>query len=75
MSKEPIFGRIQKSDVTEALMSALEEADRFKTVVILYETKEEDNSPGGFIYNGNVTVAEINFLIDRFKSWLMEKLF
>ena len=63
--------RINCNDVTETLLRAMEHAGKMKYVVVLYESKDEETSPGGVITQDEVTLAQMNWLIDRFKYWLL----
>jgi hypothetical protein len=66
----PEMKRINCDSVTEALIRAMEYADKMKHVVILYESKEEEDHPGGFFTQDDVTLANINFLLDKVKFWI-----
>ena len=72
--KRPVkveLARINASSVTETLMRAVEYADKMKFVVVLYETKDEEESSGGVFTQDEVTFAQINWLLDRAKQWLL----
>ena len=64
------FKRINCSSVTETLMRATEQADRMEFVVVLYETHDSEETPGGLITQKDVTLAEVNWLLDQAKVWL-----
>ncbi len=61
--------RIKCTDVTEALMKAMEKADEMGCVLILYEVKDSDPPRMGSFDSG-LTLSGSNWLIDCFKAWL-----
>lgn len=66
--------KIAAKDVTEALARAMELADDMKTVVVIYETKDNVNDrSGGVITNKECEAATMNYLLDRAKHWLLNK--
>jgi hypothetical protein len=66
------FTRENCEDVTATIARAMETADQMKTVVIVYETYEDNKkSTGGVITQDTATLAQINWLIDMAKAWLM----
>jgi hypothetical protein len=60
--------RIIVNDKTEILTQALEMVDDCDTIVVLYQ---ESNGHQGFIHCGETTQADLNWMIDRFKLWLL----
>lgn len=71
MSK-PAFKKESTQSVTDALIKALESADRMKNVVVIYETVDDlPDVSHGVIMTGERTVAETNWLLDIAKDWLM----
>jgi hypothetical protein len=62
--------RIECTDNTEALVKMMEMASDVECMVILYEKKEEAGGGTGFVHIGEATLAELNWVIDRFKLWL-----
>lgn len=48
----------------------MENADKMKNVIVLYETFEEAPSPGGVMMNDDATLATMNYLLDLAKSWI-----
>ena len=60
-----------KRTATDALIEALEMGDDIKHVVILYVTKGE-NDRDGALTDGDISVPEINWLIDRYKNFLVK---
>jgi hypothetical protein len=65
------FARISKSTVTEAIMSAMEEAGRIKHVVIIYETVEGEKATHGVVTDDDLTLADANFMLDVGKKWMV----
>jgi hypothetical protein len=65
----PELKRIKSSSVTDALISATEQAETMKHVIILYE--ETDGEHAGFIVDDTFDRATCNFLVDKFKSYLI----
>jgi hypothetical protein len=64
--------RLTSSTVTEALMAAMEEADRMENVIILYDTKRDDEGPdtSGMFVNEGLDTKTVNYMVDCFKAWL-----
>lgn len=62
--------RIAAPTVTECLARAMENADKMKNVIVLYESCEGDPSPGGIMMNDDATLAMMNYLLDLAKSWI-----
>ena len=57
--------------VTETLMRAIENADGMKHVIVLYETQHDNKASSGGIYTQDeMTLAQINWLLDMGKHWL-----
>jgi hypothetical protein len=57
--------------VTDTLMSAMENAERMKHVIVLYETQHDNKRASGGIYTqDDMTLAQINWLLDMGKHWL-----
>jgi len=65
------FERILKSTVTEAMMSAMEQAGRIRHVVIIYETVEGEKSTHGVIADEELTTEGANYLLDVGKKWML----
>jgi len=66
------FTRENFSDVTDTIAKAMENADRMKTVIIIYETYEDNKkSSGGILTQENATLSQMNWLIDMAKWWLL----
>ena len=63
--------RINCNDVTETLMRAVEHADKMKYVIVLHESKDDEDVPGGVFTQDDVTVAQMNWMVDQFKYWLI----
>jgi hypothetical protein len=60
--------RIKSGSVTDALISATEQAEDMRHVIILYE--EADGKHAGFIVDDTFDRATANFLVDKFKNYL-----
>lgn len=56
--------RLATRDVTDTIAHAMEHADEMKTVVILYETKEGVEHPGGMIIQEDITVSKVSWMLD-----------
>jgi hypothetical protein len=66
------FKRIPCGAVTDALIKAMDNADKFDTVIILAQGKPGPNE-GAYSYeNSDVTVACALFLAKCYEWWLME---
>jgi hypothetical protein len=63
--------RIKLSTVTDALLAAMERAEQMEHVLILWCPKGEVSAAGGFMTDGEQTVAETVWMIERFKQWLL----
>lgn len=57
---------------TEALIKALEKADKMKYVAIVYETLDGESKPYGIIIQQDMTVAQVNYLVDVIKCYLLK---
>jgi len=66
------MNKIAAKDVTDALAQAMENADRMKNVLIIWETSDDEKETYGFITNEELTVRDSNFMVDTFKSWLFD---
>lgn len=66
------FTRENFSDVTDTIAKAMENADKMKTVIIIYETYEDNKtSTGGVLTQENASLSQMNWLIDMAKWWLL----
>lgn len=66
------FTRENFSDVTDTIAKAMENADKMKTVIIIYETYEDNKtSTGGVLTQDSASLSQMNWLIDMAKWWLM----
>ncbi len=65
------FKRIECTDATEAIIEALENAGKMKLVLIIYDTKDDEEEEGGMIIQRGVTTASVNWLLDQAKRWLL----
>jgi hypothetical protein len=70
--KKPQITRIASKSVTDTIARAMEEADRIKVIVIVYETLDGDDSPGGLLLQDDVEFSTINWLLDQAKKWVIE---
>jgi hypothetical protein len=67
--------KIATKDVTEAIARAMENVDKMKRVVIIYETTDDiTTSTGGVIVNDEATLSQINWLLDMGKQWLFSEM-
>jgi S-adenosylmethionine synthetase len=64
--------KIASKDVTETLARAMEHADRMKHVLIIYETKEGEETSFGFFQNDELDVKTANYMNDVFKAWVLD---
>ena len=60
--------------ITETIAKAMEQADRIKNIVIIYETNDDEKTSHGICVPGAMTLAQINFLCDVGKEYVFEKL-
>lgn len=67
-SSSSAMKRIQCNDITSTLVTAMEEVEEFDHIIILYEKK---NGNTGFFHAGEATNANLNWMVDRFKLWLL----
>jgi hypothetical protein len=66
------FTRENFADVTDTIAKAMENADKMKTVIIIYETYEDiKTSTGGVLTQDSASLSQMNWLIDMAKWWLM----
>lgn len=63
--------RINKDTATDCLLEAMEHADEMQHVIVIYETKEGNNNTHGAIVTKDSTLAQLGFLLDVTKSWLI----
>lgn len=71
------FEKIAAKDITEALATAMERADKMRTVIVIYDTteeyeKESGGKTHGVIINDDCTLSAANFLLDIGKKWVLE---
>lgn len=59
--------RIKSGSVTDALMEAMEQAEEFKTCIILYEKE----GFSGFINSDSATFKDAYYMADMFKAYLL----
>lgn len=66
------FTRENFADVTDTIAKAMENADKMRTVIIIYETYEDNKtSTGGVLTQEGASLSQMNWLIDMAKWWLM----
>jgi hypothetical protein len=73
MADEEIAGKriFGGKSVTETLMRAMENTEGMKHVIVLYETQHDNKTASGGIYTQEeMTLAQINWLLDMGKHWL-----
>lgn len=63
--------RINKDTATDCLLEAMEHADEMQHVIVIYETKEGNKNTHGAIVTKDSTLAQLGFLLDVTKSWLI----
>lgn len=61
---------IAAKNVTECLAHAMENADKMKHVMVIYETHDDDPNPGGWHSTEGMTIATMNYLLDLGKKWI-----
>jgi hypothetical protein len=66
--------RLTCSTVTDALMAAMEEADRMENVIILYDCKPDQENVSGMFVNEGLDTKTVNYMIDCFKAWLWKNI-
>lgn len=66
------ISKIATRNLTEAIAKAMEQADRIKRVIIIYETKDDEPTSHGVIMPGDMTLAEANYLLDMAKRWALD---
>jgi len=65
------FTRENFADVTDTIAKAMELAEKMKTVVIIYETYEDnEETSGGVLTQDGATLSQMNWLLDVAKAWL-----
>ena len=62
--------RKNSDTVTDTLMRAMEHAEDMKHVVVLYTSKDDVSHPGGVFTQDDMTLSEMNWLLDLGKSWI-----
>lgn len=72
MAEKISFRRINHNTVTAALMDAMEHADTMQRVVILYDTKDGEDHSGGIFAQEDMTLSQMNFMLDRAKHWIFD---
>lgn len=64
--------RIATKDVTDTLALAMENADRMKHCLIIYETIEGESCAYGFMSNEEADLKTANYMCDIFKSYVLQ---
>lgn len=65
------FERTDCEDVTATLIKAMERAGKMRCVMVIYETHaDNEDSSGGIITQPDVTVQQLNWMLDMGKNWL-----
>jgi len=64
--------RLASKSVTDVLVRAMENADKMRTVIVIYDTPEECESPGGILLQDDTTFSSILWLLEQAKKWLIE---
>ena len=66
------FKRIESNDVTECLLTAMENADKMEHVIVLSLNKGEGEAESSCFYTTKSTTAVIAlWIIEWFKWWIM----
>ena len=63
--------RLASKSVTDVLAKAMESADKMRTVVVIYDTPEDCDSPGGVFIQEDTTFSSINWMLDQAKKWIL----
>ena len=63
--------KIEAPDIAKALVLAFENAPRMKKIVVIYEIVEGEDTTHGVIANSEMTLAEMNLLLDIGKEWIV----
>jgi hypothetical protein len=66
----PVF--LASKSVTDTIATAMENADKMKTVLIIYESKDGEDVPGGILVQDDVSFSSLNWLVDQAKRWIIE---
>lgn len=61
--------KLAPKTVTETLVGALEQADRFTKVIVVGETKEGDKLSHVLLLSGDCSLADANYLMDLVKHY------
>lgn len=66
--------RIASKDVTDSIARAMEKADDMKSVIIIYELRDdyEGRATHGVIIPDDLTMAGANYLMDVGKRWIFD---
>ena len=64
--------RIASKSVTDTLARAMENADKMRNVVVLYDTPEDCDEPGGVFIQEDVAFSSILWLLEQAKKWIIE---
>jgi hypothetical protein len=70
-AKPEAMRRIKCSDITDTLAKAMDEADEFDHILILYDKKDEFGGTSGFFHAGSATCANLVWMAEKFKLYLM----
>lgn len=65
---------ISGGNCSESLINALEQVEEMEHVIILYQNKENSSHVSGFFTDGDQTLETSNWLVDRFKAYLLRHL-
>jgi hypothetical protein len=64
---------IADKSITETLVRALENADRMKHVIVIFETIDSDPCSGFIFSDGETTLAQMNYMLDCGKQWIFDQ--
>lgn len=64
---------ISTTGVTYTIAKAMEQADRFKHVVIIAETVDEDECSHVMLASNGTELASLNYMADILKDWIFRQ--
>jgi hypothetical protein len=64
--------RLASKSVTDVLAKAMENADKMRTVVVIYDTPDDCEEPGGLFIQEDVTFSSILWMLEQAKKWIVD---
>jgi phenylpyruvate tautomerase PptA (4-oxalocrotonate tautomerase family) len=64
--------RLASKSVTDVLAKAMENADKMRTVVVIYDTPEDAEYPGGIFVQEDTTLSSILWMLEQAKKWIVD---